>query len=134
MVTQLEGPPLLLRKLAADRMARAHQHWLTVKTVGKRSNKDGFGARVDIRAGGLSQTQEIRANSSYLSASDSRVHFGLRAATKVDSLAVRWPSGTVDRLSNQLVDRQLVVTEGEGVTARNELRRISANPRSRRAR
>src|SRR5437867_617847 len=61
VVTQLDGPPLLLRKLAANRLARARQHWLTVKTVGKRSNKDGFGARVDIRAGGLSQTQEIRA-------------------------------------------------------------------------
>src|SRR5207249_11513159 len=85
VVTQLEGPPLLLRKLAADRLARARQHWLTVKTVGKRSNRNGFGARVEIRAGGLSQTQEVRANSSYLSASDPRVHFGVGAATKIES-------------------------------------------------
>ena len=93
-------------------------HWIRIKTVGTRSNRDGYGARVEISAGGATQEAEVRANCSYLSASDARVHFGLGEAAKVDTITVRWPSGTVDTVRNEAADLDLVMREGAGVVQR----------------
>jgi hypothetical protein len=92
-----------------------HNHWLRVKTVGVRSNRDGFGARVQVKAGGLTQSAEVRANSSFESASDPRLHFGLGPATKVDSIEVHWPSGAVDRIGSVSSDQQVTIEEGRGL-------------------
>ena len=78
LVSHLGGAPSLLRNDSK------RGHWIRIKTIGTRSNRDGFGARVEVTAGGLTQTGEVRANSSYLSASDRRIHFGLGQATEVD--------------------------------------------------
>ena len=80
-----------------------------------RSNRDGFGARVEVKAGGLTQVAEGRANSSFESASDPRLHFGLGSANHVDSIIVRWPSGTIDRIGAQSADQQLAIEEGKGL-------------------
>ena len=106
LVSNLDASPLLLRNVT-----RNGNHWVSIKTVGTRSNRDGIGARVEIEAGGLRQVDEVRANSSYLSASDLRVHFGLGKASRIDRLTVRWPSGQVDTLRDQGVDRVVVVRE-----------------------
>jgi hypothetical protein len=82
---------------------------------GKKSNRDGFGARVEVKAGGLAQTSEVRANSSFESASDPRLHFGLGASQRVDSITVYWPSGQVDHIGSQSVDEELTIEEGKGV-------------------
>ena len=113
LVSVLDGHPLLLRNQAKK------GHWLRVKTIGAASNHDGFGARVQIRAGGLTQTAEVRANSSFESASDSRLHFGLGAATRADSIAIHWPSGKTDTLGPESADQELVIQEGHGVLARH---------------
>jgi len=110
LVSVLDGSPLLLRNQSSPR-----GHWLRIKTIGTRSNRDGFGARVEIKAGGVTQTAEVRANSSFESASDPRLHFGLGTATTVDSIAVRWPSGKVDHLDSQAADQELVIEEGRGI-------------------
>jgi hypothetical protein len=109
LVSVLDGLPLLLRNKTAK-----PGHWLRIKTVGTRSNRDGFGARVEVKAGGLTQMSEVRANSSFESASDPRLHFGLGAATRVDSITIHWPSGKVETLGPQSVDQELVVREGSG--------------------
>jgi hypothetical protein len=111
LVSVLDGPPLLLRNKTAR-----HGHWLRIKTIGTRSNRDGFGARVEVKAGGITQTAEVRANSSFESASDPRLHFGLGAATRIDSITIHWPSGKVETLGPQSVDQELVVREGSGAT------------------
>ena len=111
LVSVLDGPPLLLRNKTAT-----PGHWLRIKTVGTRSNRDGFGARVEVKVGGLTQMAEVRANSSFESASDPRLHFGLGAATRVDSITIHWPSGKVETLGPQSVDQELVVREGSGAT------------------
>ena len=116
IVTQLDGSPLLLRNKTARPPSATH--WIAIKTVGKRSNRDGFGARIEVRAGGQTQVQEARANSSFLSASDPRTHFGLGTATRVDEITIHWPSGSVDRLRNEVANQFLVVEEGVGVTNR----------------
>jgi hypothetical protein len=67
----------------------------------------------------LTQTAEVRSNSSFESASDSRLHFGLGAAARVDSITVHWPSGRTDTLGPEPADQELAVQEGHGVLARH---------------
>jgi len=114
LITVLNGSPVLLRNQTQKR-----GHWLRIKTVGTRSNRDGFGARVELKAGGITQNAEVRANSSFESASDPRPHFGLGSATRVESIVVHWPSGKVDRLEGEAADQELVIEEGHGVVARH---------------
>ena len=104
-----------------DRVALLHnesapaQHWLAVRLRGRRSNRDGLGARVVLEAGGRRQVREVHAGGSYLSQSDSRAHFGLGQGAVVSSLEVRWPSGTTDRALNVAGDRTIVIEEGRGL-------------------
>ncbi len=86
-------------------------HWLTVKLKGKKSNRDGIGARLELVAGGRKQIAERFAGSSYLSQDDGRMHFGLGAASKADKLTIHWPSGKEQTLENLAVDRIVTVEE-----------------------
>jgi hypothetical protein len=112
LISDLAGPAVLLRNVGPE-----HGHAIRIKTIGTRSNRDGFGARVEVRAGDLIQSSEVRANSSFLSASDPRLHFGLGPASRVDSIVIRWPSGTVDTIRNQAAGQELTIEEGKGVVA-----------------
>ena len=86
-------------------------HWLDIKLMGTKSNRDGIGARMEVWVAGKRQTAERVASSGYLSQNDGRVHFGLGAATVIEKLVVRWPSGMVQTLTQQPVDRVLTVGE-----------------------
>jgi hypothetical protein len=86
-------------------------HWVEVRLVGTKSNRDGIGARVEVDAAGKRQTAERVASSGYLSQNDGRVHFGVGPATAIDKLIVRWPSGIVQTLANQSVDGVLTIEE-----------------------
>ena len=94
---------------------RNGNHWLTVRTIGARSNRDGIGARVRVRAGGRDQVREVKTSGSYASASDPRAHFGLGAASRIDSLEVKWPSGAKQAFTDVPEDRIVVVHEEEGL-------------------
>ena len=72
-MNQNEPPSLLRNDLSGNR------HWIKVKLTGTQSNRSAIGARVTVRYGGKIQTQEVMAQSSYLSVNDSRLHFGLGA-------------------------------------------------------
>ena len=111
LVVDSEGRPLLLHN-----EDKTPNHWLTVRLVGTRSNRDGFGATLTAQVGGKSLLRLCHTDGSYLSASDKRVHFGLGTAQSVDTLTVRWPSGQVDTLKNIAGDKILTLTEGKGVT------------------
>ncbi len=113
LMTNLDGSPVLLRNEAP-----AVGRWLKIKTVGTKSNRDGFGARIEITADGSMRYGEVRAGSSFESSSDPRLHFGLGSATRVDSILVRWPSGQVDKFGPESSDQELVVEEGRGVVER----------------
>jgi hypothetical protein len=112
VVNVLDGAPLLLRNKTAQ-----VGHWLRIKTRGVRSNRDGFGARVTVKAGGITQTAEVRANCSFESASDPRLFFGLGSAARVESIEVHWPSGAVDRVASLAAGQQITIEEGKGVAA-----------------
>ncbi len=105
-VINMNGPAILLRNDGGNR-----NHWLTIRTVGTKSNRDGIGARIQIVAGDLKQIAEVKTGAGYLSANDSRVHFGLGKHIKVDLLKIRWPSGTIQTLKNVKADQILTVTE-----------------------
>ena len=112
LMTVLDGSPVLLRNTVKN-----PGHWLRIKPEGTRSNRDGFGARIEIKAGGELQQAEVRANSSFESASDPRREFGLGSATKVDSIVIRWPSGNVETLPAQAADQEIMVREGSGIVS-----------------
>ena len=89
-------------------------HWVELKTVGTRSNRDGIGARITLSALGRKLVQEVRSGSTYNSSSDLRVHFGLGAATKIDSIEVRWPSGLTETFAVIQLDSIVTLKEGTG--------------------
>ena len=105
-IVNLGGAGLLLHNAGGS-----GHHWLTVKTVGTRSNRDGYGARIEVVAGDLVQTHEVVSHSGYLSQNDSRAHFGLGSKTKVDRLTIRWPDGVTQTLQDIPADQILTVTE-----------------------
>jgi hypothetical protein len=87
-------------------------HWLLVQLIGTRSNRDGIGAEVRILGeSGFEQHAVVTTASSYLSASDRRVHFGLGKDTRVKLVEIRWPSGLVQKLEQVSADRVLTVRE-----------------------
>jgi hypothetical protein len=94
--------------------SQPHGHWIELKLAGTRSNRDAVGARVTVRAGGLTQIREVNGGNGYAGQSSKRVHVGLGAAAKIDSLEVRWPSGRIETFSVP-VDRISTLEEGKGV-------------------
>ena len=86
-------------------------HWLAIQLVGKKSNRDGIGAKVEVAAGGVKQRAERVSGSGYLSQDDARLHFGLGNAAKADTVTVTWPSGTVQTLHDVAADRVVTVEE-----------------------
>ena len=86
-------------------------HWLAIKLIGTRSNRDGIGARVEVYAGDKRWTAERVADSGYLSQNEAQLHFGLGAANSVDKIVVHWPSGVDQVLGKQDVNRQLTIEE-----------------------
>ena len=109
LIADLDGPPQLLRNDGANA-----NNSILIKTIGVKSNRDGIGARVTVVSGDLMQTDQVRSGDSYISQSDLRLPFGLEKRTKVDSIQVRWPSGTVDKITNVGVNRIITIKEGQG--------------------
>ncbi len=108
-IVVLGGKGILLH--AKPPAGSARNHWLTLKLTGTKSNRDGFGARIEAVAGDLRQMVENVPQAGYLSQNDPRPHFGLGSHTQVDRLTIHWPSGTVQTLENVKADQILQVTE-----------------------
>ena len=96
--------------------AKPTNHWMAFRTVGTKSNRDGIGARIEVRAGQRRFIDEVRSGSSYMSNNDMRVHFGLGVVTKLESVEVLWPSGLVERFADLAVDQIHTIKEGSGTT------------------
>lgn len=110
------GPVYLFENHATGEAAL--QHSLRVKLIGTKSNRDGIGAVVTVAAGTDVQSQMLHSGSSYLSASELVLTFGLARHEMAESVTIRWPSGQVDRLTDIATGQTITVTEGEGVTQR----------------
>lgn len=94
-------------------------HWLEVLLIGTKSNRDGIGAVLKLSAGNSMHFDQAKGGTSYMSASDPRIHFGLGTVKRVSSLEIDWPSGQVDRLVNVPIDTIIAVKEGSGVVPRS---------------
>ncbi len=89
-------------------------HHLTLKLEGTVSNRDAVGAKVSVAAGGRSQSAWRLGGGSYQSACDSRLHFGLGKAERVDKVDVTWPSGKVEAFEGVAPDGGFLLREGDG--------------------
>lgn len=106
-----QGPTIL-----RNDSPRVH-HWLQVQLQGVRSNLEGIGAHVTVKAGDLSQLDEVHSGRSYQSDFGKRLHFGLGQRTKVDEIQVKWIGGGVDVMRDVAVDRLVTIVEGSGRAA-----------------
>src|SRR5713101_4392866 len=109
VITNLNAVPSLLVN-----QVRSANHWIGIRTVGTKSNRDGIGARISVTAGTRTLVDEVRSGSSYNSSSDMRVHFGLGSATKLNSVQIRWPSGLPEHFDNLPADSIHTLKEGSG--------------------
>ena len=107
VVSNLDGRlHLLYNQATGDR------HWLLLKLVGTRSNRDAIGARAWLKsADHRNQVQEVASGDSYLSGNDRRLYFGLGQKDRIDALFIRWPTGVVQTLRNLKADQILTVEE-----------------------
>ena len=106
VINDLDGNPQLLH----NELAGAG-HWLIVKLKGKGRNTDAIGATVRVEAGALRAMRLVQSGSSYISQDDMRLHFGLGKATTVEALEVRWPDGTLTKLSAVAADQVLPIAQ-----------------------
>jgi hypothetical protein len=104
--TSNSGPALVLLN-----EAETSNHWITLKLVGVKSNRDAIGAEVRISTQAGDQFATVSTGGSYQSSSDKRVHFGLGRADSVREIEIRWPSGIHQLVNNQKVDRIVTITE-----------------------
>jgi enediyne biosynthesis protein E4 len=109
LIVNLSEAPSLLRNDVSG-----NHHWLKVKLVGTKSNRSAIGARVLAKYGKKIQAQEVLSQSSFYSASDPRLHFGLGGETSAD-LEIRWPSGMRQTLKGVEANQIVTIKEGTGI-------------------
>ena len=102
-----------------------NNHWISLRLIGTKSNRDAIGARVLLRAGKIRQSATVRGGSSYLSTSDQRLYFGLGEAKNIDEITIIWPSGTKEIIETMAADTFYTLTEGKGITAQHKLQNTS---------
>jgi hypothetical protein len=105
-ISNSDQPAVLLRNDGGNA-----RHWLRLKLVGSRSNRDALGAKVAVTAGGRRQVEEVRSGTSYCSQNELVLHFGLGGAVKADAVEIRWPSGARQSLAGVPAGKTLVVRE-----------------------
>ena len=123
VVEDLDGHPMILRNHGIP-----GRHWVSFELAGTKSNRLALNARVKVTAGGMVQTDQVISGGSYLSQNDLRLHFGLGAATKVDSVEIHWPSGAVDHIGSLAADQFYSVLEGQGIVPAERIRPQHPSP------
>jgi hypothetical protein len=105
IMTQTGGAPLLLRN---DQ--DLHHHWIRLKLIGTKSNRDAIGAWIKVRVNGQNLSRQVMPTRGYLSQSELPVTVGLGTALKADAVEIIWPGGTTQQVTPQ-VDQLTIVTE-----------------------
>ncbi len=99
VLTQINGPPLLLRNEQALR-----HHWLRLKLIGGKANRDAIGAWAKVHVDGRTLAQQVMPAKGYLSQSELVLTFGLGKATRVDGVEVSWAGGGTQKVSSVKLD------------------------------
>ena len=110
LITGNSGPAHLFRNDGGNK-----NHWLSVRTVGTKSNRDGIGAVVRIESASGKQWNMVRSGSSYASQSDLALTFGLAQDPMVTSIQIEWPSGAKQKFSNVQPNQAIVIDEAKGI-------------------
>jgi enediyne biosynthesis protein E4 len=105
IMTQTGGAPLLLRNDQA-----LHHHWIRLKLVGTKSNRDAIGAWIKVRVNGQTLARQVMPTRSYLSQSELPVTIGLGNAAKPESVEITWPGGGTQQVT-PAIDQLTTVTE-----------------------
>jgi hypothetical protein len=105
LICTCNGTPALVRN-----GGHPANHWVKIRPVGRKSNRDGIGLKAWLTAGGITQMKEITGGGSYLSSNDRRLHFGL-GRSRSASVRLRWPSGIEQVLDRVDADKVITVTE-----------------------
>lgn len=111
LVSTNSGPAALFRNEGGS------NHSLRIKLMGAKSNRDGLDSQVRVTAGGVTQSKMLTSGSSYLSASELVLTFGLGQNPRADELEIHWPSGQIDRLKDVSAGQTITVKEGAGIIA-----------------
>jgi hypothetical protein len=106
LILPVSGVPVLLRNDTVNENA-----WVGFRVRGTRSNRDAIGATLTVDGCGNRQTDSVRSGGSYISRNDPRLHFGLGACTRIDSVTISWPKGTAQRLDHVAVNRYTTIEE-----------------------
>ena len=112
LISNNHGPARLLKNDGGNR-----NRWITIKTVGTKSNRDGIGAVVRVQSASGKQWSMVRSGSSYASQSDLAQTFGLGQDPVAQAIDVEWPSGVKDHAANLKPNQIVVIEEGKGVVA-----------------
>jgi hypothetical protein len=110
-----DGPARLLRNDGGNR-----NHWLSLRLVGTKSNRDAIGAVVRVRSAAGEQMQMVHSGSSYCSQSDLALTFGLGPEAREAALEIQWPSGAKERIANVAPDQFVTIREGKGIIHRED--------------
>lgn len=104
-------------------------NFLGVNLQGRKSNRDGIGARVTVVTGSRKLVNEVRSGSTFMSQSDLCLHFGLGRATLADRVEIEWPGGKSETISNVKANQFITITEGAGVSSSQAPHEQSPSPR-----
>jgi hypothetical protein len=112
VINPIDGPAVLLRNVNPDQ-----HHWVEIKLVGVgKSPKDAMCATVYLKAGGITQRNDVMSGGSYISSNDQRLHFGLGDGIDAGTAEIHWPSGAKQTVKLPAVDRIYTITEAQGIT------------------
>jgi enediyne biosynthesis protein E4 len=111
VVTSNNGPAAVLVNQTQTNQTQTSNHWITLKLVGVKSNRDAIGAQVRISTPAGNQFATVSTSGSYQSSSDKRIHFGLGAEDSVREIEIRWPSGIRQTISRQKGEQIVTITE-----------------------
>jgi enediyne biosynthesis protein E4 len=111
VISQNDGPPVLLRNEAGR-----DKNSISLRLIGARSNRDGFGTRVEAKVDGRVWISEVTPSGSYMSSSDPRVVIGMGTASQVQTLKLSWPSGTRQELRALAAGYIYTIREQQGLS------------------
>jgi enediyne biosynthesis protein E4 len=113
VLNNVDAPPTLLRNINDDR-----HHWIELKLLGgPKSPRDAVGATVYLTSSNQTQRGDVLSGGSFASSNDPRVHFGLGDRKTVDVIEIHWPSGALEKIRPDALDRIYTVEEGKGITS-----------------
>ena len=107
IVANQKGPLLVYRNAVEP-----GRHWIQFELEGTTGNRSAIGAHVELHWAGHKQAQIVAAATGFSAQNMRRVHYGLGAATAIDRVVIRWPSGTIETIERPAIDQLHKVKEG----------------------